>query len=220
MKKLSAVLMIVSIALTLWGQDKELGESEPEAKKLLKKVSKKYEGYDNMRVVFTLAISTPENDVNDERSGTLYLKGDMYKLEMGKQEVINNGETVWTFLKDAKEVQVNNYNPDKDDNITPTDIFTIYDQDFLAAMNEEVASGDNSVKVIDMTPYEKDKNYFKIRLRVSSSDYSIKSAKIFEKNGNRYTYNIKKFAADLNMPDSFFTFDKSEHPDVDVIDMR
>ncbi len=216
------LLVLLSIPSLVWGQDdkERLGESDPKAEKVLKKVSQQYKSYDNMRVVFTLGISSPQNDVQEEKSGTLYLKGDKYKLEMGKQTVINNNKTIWTYLKNANEVQVNNYDPKKDGSLKPTDIFTIYDKDFLAALNTTKEEDGVTYKIIDLTPYNKDKNYFKIRVKIRTDKHQITKAKVFAKNGNRYTYIVKKLATDLSMPDSFFTFDKSEHPDVNVIDMR
>ena len=57
------------------------------------------------------------------------LKGDKYKLEIAGQEIICNGNTLWTFIKDAEEVQVNE--PEYEEgSINPANIFTVYENGF------------------------------------------------------------------------------------------
>jgi len=60
----------------------------------------------------------------------LYVKGNKYKVQVKNQEVISDNKTVWTYIKDANEVQVNDYEPDEN-SITPSQIFTIYEKDPL-----------------------------------------------------------------------------------------
>ena len=48
----------------------------------------------------------------------------------------------------------------------------------------------------------------------------ILKSTIYDKNGSLYLYIVKKFITDITIKDSNFTFDKSKHPDVEVIDMR
>ena len=46
------------------------------------------------------------------------------------------------------------------------------------------------------------------------------NAVVFDKNGNRYTYEIKAFTPNPTLADSFFTFDTNAHPGVEVVDLR
>ena len=58
----------------------------------------------------------------------MYIKGDKYRLEFAGQDVISDGKTRWTYVKDANEIQIDNQR--KDENaITPTNIFTLYEKD-------------------------------------------------------------------------------------------
>ena len=34
-------------------------------------------------------------------------------MVLPEQEVINNGSTIWTYLPDAKEVNIDNYDPSR-----------------------------------------------------------------------------------------------------------
>jgi outer membrane lipoprotein-sorting protein len=43
---------------------------------------------------------------------------------------------------------------------------------------------------------------------------------VFSKQGEHFTFEVSDFNTDINVSDKEFTFDKSKHPDVEVIDMR
>ncbi len=222
MKKLALVLTILLVSGSSFAQNNEperLGKSDPEAEAFLDKVADKYKSYESMRAVFTLKIRAPESGVNETRTGNIYIKGNKFKLNIGNQEIITDNTTLWTYLKDANEVQVNDYNPDET-SISPSEIFTIYEKDFLNRLREKVNKDGKSYHVIEMTPKNKDKSYFKIVLTINSNNKKITKAEVFDKNGTTYTYKIDKFVHDLNLSDSFFKFDPDKHPDVNVNDIR
>ena len=73
-----------------------------------------------------MTIESP-GKVKEVQKGTLYIKGDKYRLEFAGQDVISDGKTRWTYVKDANEIQIDNQR--KDENaITPTNIFTLYEK--------------------------------------------------------------------------------------------
>ena len=43
---------------------------------------------------------------------------------------------------------------------------------------------------------------------------------IFDKNGNKYTYDVKTFASNVKLPESTFAFDSKKYPGVEVVDLR
>lgn len=189
------------------------------AKTILSGVSDKYKSYSAVKATFVIKSENSANQITDQKSGTLYVKGNKYKLEMNSQEVICNNAIIWTYLKDANEVQVNNYEPDEN-TINPSQIFTIYEKNFLVGYIEEKNLNSKVYQVIDMTPNDKTKSYFKIRLMIDKAAKTIYSAKVFDKNGNKYTYEIQKFSPNAPVTDSFFTFDTKTHPSVEVVDLR
>ena len=53
----------------------------------------------------------------------------MYKLDMSSDlSIINNGETLWYFMKDVPEVQI--MESDSEDEMNPSKIFTIYERGY------------------------------------------------------------------------------------------
>ena len=49
---------------------------------------------------------------------------------------------------------------------------------------------------------------------------SINTTKIFEKNGNRYTYSTSALTPNTNIADAMFVFDAKKYPGVEVVDLR
>jgi len=222
MNKIALLLIAVlplSLAQAQNNEPERLGKSDPEAEKFLDKVADKYKSYNTMRAVFTLTIRAAESGVNEERTGNIYIKGNKFKLNMGSQEIITDNTTLWTYLKDANEVQINYYKPDEE-SIRPSEIFTIYEKDFLNRIRKTIEKNGKEFKVVELTPKEKDKSYFKIVLTINANNYDIVKAEVFDKNGTTYTYNIDKFVSDLSLSDNFFKFDPDKHPDVKINDIR
>ena len=193
--------------------------SDPAAVALLEKVSKKFRSYSAVKGKYTLIIDNPEMDLNEEQKGNFYIKGEMFKLETGGQEIICNNESIWIHLKDEKEVQINDYEPDEN-TITPTQIFTIYEQEFLSHLGAARRVGDKMLEVVELTPLDKSKPYFKIKVFVDPATHHIQSAKVFDKSGSRFEYRIDQFTVNPKLTDDFFTFKPADHPGVEVIDLR
>ena len=188
-------------------------QSDKQSQAILKSISAKYKSFSSLKVDFTYTIDNPKAKTNETQTGTIQLKGIKYKLEIKGQEVISDGKTVWTYLKDAKEVQINEVNT-KEDAVTPSTIFTIYEKGFESVFVEEKKEGTKLVQIIDLKPVDTKKNYFKIRLSIDKNEKLVISTKIFDKNGNHYTYAIKQFSPNLPLQDALFTFNVASHPGV------
>ena len=194
-------------------------QQDPKATQILNGVSAKYKSFTSVKADFSIKIENGQNKTTDTQTGTLYVKGNKYKVNLKNQEVTSDNNTVWTYIKEANEVQVNTYEPDEN-SITPSQIFTIYEKNFIYAFIEEKTVNGKVLQFIELTPNDKSKPYFKIRLGIDKAAKTVQNAVVFDKNGNRYTYEIKTFTPNPALTDSFFTFDTKAHPGVEVVDLR
>lgn len=194
-------------------------QNDKKAEDILHGVSEKYKSYNTIKAEFTYQIEQTANKSKEIQKGVLYLKGPKYKLEIAGQEIISDGKIVWTYMKDVNEVQINEPDP-TDNSISPTNIFTMYEKGFAYKFIEEKVENGKTVQIIELTPTDKNKNYFKIRLTVNKADKMIISTRIFDKNGNRYVYSIDKFSSNIPLADSMFIFNRANHPGIEVVDLR
>ncbi len=216
MKKLAIIcslLLTISLSLSLQAQD-------PKAKAILDQVKKKYQAMDAFKAEFTYTISSKASNVNQTIKGEIYVKGQKFYLRLPEQHVITDGRTQWTYLAESNEVNVSEYEPDEGE-ITPDKIYSIYERDYKYAFVEEVNEDGRIYQIIDLTPKNReDSELFKIRLKIVKATSSIKSWELFEKNNNRYLYEITYFAT-VKAKDSYFKYNPKRYPDnPEVIDLR
>lgn len=194
-------------------------QTDKKADEILKSLSKKYKSYTTVQADFNYKIEHPEQKTNESHHGSLLAKGNKYKLIINNQEIICDGKTAWTYLKEANEVQVNDAST-KSDAITPNNIFTMYETGFLFKLTEEKKEGAKLIDTIELIPVDKNKKFFKAQLKIDKTDMTLVSSKIFNKDGSHFIYSITKFTGNTNLADDQFTFNTASHPKVEVIDLR
>ena len=185
---------------------------------MLDRLTAKTEAYKTISVEFAYKMENLEAGIDERTDGSLLIMGDKYRLNIAGQTVICDGETVWTYIEDAEEVQINAVE-ESEETITPEKLLSSYNKDYRSKFIKEDFLYGTTVNIIDLTPIE-GKSYSKVRLIIDKEKDQLHEITIYDKNGSTYSYVIKKFTPNVEVPDSSFTFDKSEFPGVDVIDMR
>jgi outer membrane lipoprotein carrier protein len=192
---------------------------DPKALEILEAMSKKYKAIESFEANITQTLTNEVEKINEEFKGKITVKGDKFRLSLPEQEVINNGVTQWMYLPEAKEVNIDNYDPESDD-INPTRILDMYKKNFKYLYLADKMEGGVLCEEVDLVPDKKDAQFFKIKMMINKKDKSIQSWTMFDKAGNRYKYTISKFNPTLKVDDSFFSFDPKKYPGVEVIDLR
>ncbi|MBN3034057.1 MAG: outer membrane lipoprotein carrier protein LolA [Bacteroidales bacterium] len=216
MKRPLPALFLLLLFTSSYAQVEEKGDKR--SIEILNAVRKKTETYTSFRAEFTYKMENREAGIDESKSGTLLVKGDKYRLEIAGQLVISNGETLWTYLADAQEVQVNSVG-EGEETLSPANLLSSYDEDYRSKFIRETFLYGTTAEVIDLTPVE-GKSYYKIRITIDKDKSQILDFTIFDKNGSTYSYIIAIFQANVPVDESEFRFVPSEHPDVEVIDMR
>ena len=194
---------------------------DPKAQEILKAVSAKYKSFHSLKALFTIAVENGQDKSTESQKGTLFLKGSKYKLEIAGQDVISDGKTRWTFVKDANEIQIDNQKTDET-SISPTTIFTIYEKGWLAKYVgvQKLKSGE-TIDLIELVPSDgKNKNIFKVKLTISQKEKMITSAKVYTKNGNVQTISVDKLTPDAASDEAIFTFNSTKYPGSEIVDLR
>lgn len=205
------LILAVLVSFTSLG----FAQNDKKATAILDQVSAKTKAYKTIKIDFTYAMDNTKEKIHDKFKGTLISKGDRYKLTAAGQDVISDGKIVWTYLKDANEVQINNIGND-DDSFTPTKLLSGYSKDFKSKFIEE--KGNN--QVIELYPLKKGKTFTKVKLTIDKTKKQISQFVIFDRNGSTFSYIVDKFITDQVIADNIFTFNKADHPGVEVNDMR
>lgn len=197
-----------------------LGQAyDPLALATLEAMSKKYKAFTSFEANILSSMTNEVEGIKEEFKGKITVKGDKFRLVMDEQEIINNGTTVWTYLPAAKEVNIDNYDPNSED-INPSKIYEIYKKGYKYLHLGDKTEAGVAVEEIDLVPEKKDPQFFKIKMMIVKKDKSIQSWTMFDKSGNKYKYTISKFTPNVNVADAMFTFDPKKYPGVEIIDLR
>jgi len=226
MKKITLyAFLLLGITTTAFAQ------KDAEAKAILNQVSAKYKAFNIVKSDFTFVIDNQQDQSTITQQGTIVVqsKTNKYRLSLYSQdptaktqvvqEIITDSRTQWTYNKKDKEVQVNKVD-NADQNFNPAQIFTMYEKGYKYIYTGSETLKGRVYQIIDLTPEDIDKSYFKIRLMIDKTKKQIYSALIFDKSGNKYNYTIDTFTPNVQVPESTFTFDAKAHPGVEVVDLR
>ncbi len=196
-----------------------MAQYDPKALEVLDAMSKKYKAVPAFEANISYTLTNEMEKINEEFKGKMTVKGDKYRLVLPEQEVINDGKTLWTYLPEAKEVNIDNFDPNSDD-LNPSKIFDVYKKGFKYLHMGDATEVGVLCDVVDLVPEKKDAQYFKIRMNISKKDKSIQNFTMFDRSGNRYKYTITKFTPNATITDAYFAFDVKKYPGVEVIDLR
>lgn len=203
MKKI--IVIICLMPLLVFSQDK--------AKTILDELSLKTKSYSSIEAHFINTFVSEEAGVNEKQEGILYIMGDAYRLELESQSIISDGETNWIHLKDEQEVNITEI--DEEEDFNPSNIFTIYENNYKFKFIKEEAQK----YYIELYP-KTEGMFSKLEMVINKPKMEIHSLIMFDKNNSQYSYIISKFIPNKDFGTNFFQFNSSENPDVDVIDLR
>lgn len=219
MKKLFTSILLLS-GIIAFAQPKGMGQNDAAAKKVLDAVSAKFRSFKTVTAKFNLKIENAAGKVQGSKSGTVYMKGTKYRISVTGQEIFCDGKNVWTYDKPSNEVQVTQFDASAS-TITPQKLFTnFYDKDFLYKLNSESKVGGKTIQEVELTPIDKTKPFFKVLVSVDKGTQTITQTKVFEKNGNKYTYSIASMKTNAAVADNQFVFDQKNYKGVEVVDLR
>lgn len=219
MKSMLTILLMISTICTSWGQAKP-ATNDPEAKKILDAVSAKFKTFKTLKSTFTYKVENAQGKVLSTKNGTVYMKGNKYRVSFIGQEIFCDGVNVWSYDNAANEVTITKLDVGGN-SITPQKLFTnFYDKDFLYKLNGEKKVGTKTIQEIEMTPTDKTRPFHKVYISVDKNAKTISSTKVLEKAGSTYVYTVNTMTPNSTLADSLFVFDAKKYPGVEVIDLR
>jgi outer membrane lipoprotein-sorting protein len=218
---------LIYAILALFTTANAFAQQDAQAKAILSQVSAKYKSYDAIKTEFSFTLDNPQAGVKETQTGTLLTRSKANKFRVTlyskpgvvEQEIISDGKNQWTYLKKDNEVQVNEVDH-SGEGLNPAQIFTIYEHGYKYLYIGEQKLNGKIYQLIDLSPTDSKTSFFKIRLTIDKAKKQIYNALLFDKNGSHYIYTISSFTPNVKVTDASFTFDKKDHPGVEVVDLK
>ena len=191
---------------------------DEKAKKILEDLSKKGKSFEDFTAEFSFNFFNKSQGIDEYSDGKIWVKDDMYKLDISSDlSIINNGETLWYFMKDVPEVQIMDSDPE--DEMNPSKIFTIYESGYKYKYEGKSIIDNKKVENITLFPKES-VAISKVILQVDTDKLELYKIQIIDKDGGTSIYTINSFNVNSNLSESKFNFKKKNYPGVEIIDLR
>ena len=202
------------ILLMLGATGPALAQKDKRAEAILDAMSAKYKALTSYQATFSYLSGS------ETYKGDIAVKGSKFRLKTAGQEVFTDGTVMSTYVKESNEVNVQDYDAGATGDFNPTKVYSIYKKGFTYTYLREQKIGGRTVDVIELKPDKKNAQIATLQISVDKADKLARSWQITDKNGKKSTYSINKFTPNPALTDSYFVFDKSKYPGVEVVDLR
>lgn len=210
---LSCILFLMNFSA--YAQQRYVEKSDPEAKKILKEVKSVIKEYDALKIEYELTLENGEEE--EIQVGTIIQKDNKYCVTNNGNVIINDNQTVWLYMKNQNEVQINDFEEEDELSFSPNKIFNLdeSEDEFFYAITDQKG---NLCK-IEFKPLEKGSEIMKIRVEIDKAQRMIKSVKVFQTDGIKLNFKLNK-VSNYTINANTFSFIKSKYPGVKEVDLR
>ena len=208
-------LSVLLISTTIFAQN------DDKATTLLDDVAAKLESCSSLKIDFTLNIENNQSNKQEAHKGSAIYKAGNYKMDIMGQIVFSDGKTVWTYLKDADEVNITKNSENEAAMINPKTILKNYKQNFKTKYISEKFENNKALVEIDLYPQNvNDKKYSRITLKIDKTKKQIYSVKYLGKDGINFFITLNTLLENPVIQDSEIKYSNSIFPEAEIIDMR
>ena len=199
---------------TSWSQAAEVLQQD-KALALLENI-----GQRSFQVTFRYMSQSPQGELEETfEKGQITIQNNKYRLTLPEQEVISDGQTVWTYLKTANEVQIADHAPEQGAT-TPWTILTNYQQDYVIHSLHTQQINGQTCDVVDLMAKDEENFLQKVTLTIEQTTKHIKRLETLDDNQTLHIFSVIDFTYNPKLDKAFFKFNATEHGGVEIIDMR
>ena len=150
-------------------------------------------------------------------AGSIDLKGEKFVLRTGGVTTWFDGRTQWSYLESAGEVNISEPTPDELQSLNPYAWLSLYRNGYRVQSCQPDRVGRYGVLLTATDEVEG--SVSSIRLYVSRATGRPERI-VLQQGGEDVEITVDAYREGFSWADSYFTFDASRHPGVEVIDLR
>lgn len=197
-----------------------LGIEAQNARAILDKAAAAYTKAGGLTASFTLDSKEIKTKSIYSIDGTISMKGDRFKIDIPDATTWFDGKTQWVYMKGTDEVNITEPTSEELQGISPSSIFSIYKQGFDLLYKGEKKVAGIALFEVELISQNKSSNFTKIIVQIDKTTNLFHQIILFDKSGYENKLSIRKMKTNINLLDKTFIFNKSEYPDVEIIDLR
>ena len=195
--------------LVLWS-GQALAQSEtPEA--VAKRLQATYGTVETLQADFVQSIGS------QRVSGSLSVKGDAFRLDLGSQQLVTDGATLWSYSKDDEQVVIQAYDPAQV-GFSVGQLFTDYLDVFRVTGATSAKISGVAHDVLTLRPREAGSSVRDATLYVRSADGIPTKVRVHDANGATLAFDLSNVRLNRTLPASTFRFEAPRG--TEVVDLR
>lgn len=207
MKKLG--ILVLAFVVTFFAH----AQSPNNADALLHEVSSKVKGYDNILIDFKYTLENTAENVKHETRGDVSLEGEKYLLNIMGTTHIFDGKKLYTIIPEDEEINISSYNPEDEQNITPSKMLTFYNDGYKSKMDKTVDLKGRKIQYVKLTPIDSNAEIKNIMLGIDKQTKHIYNLIQTQANGTKITITVTSFKTNQPIPESLFQFKEDRYKD-------
>ena len=209
LKKMKKILTLLILTITFCG----FSQPKNKAKVLLKEVSDKVKGYDNISIDFKYVLENVSENVRQETRGDVVMQGDKYVLNILGITRIYDGNSTYSISPEDEEVTVSSSKNDDDDSITPSKMLSFYEDGYTYDLDIVQNVKGRKIQYVKLIPIDSNSEIKNILLGIDAQTKHIYNLIQIGKNGTKTTLTVNSFKTNEPISKSLFTFDISKYSD-------
>lgn len=191
-----------------------------DAQAILDKAAQMYEQSNGIKANFAIHSVIPQQNISESFEGIIEMKGDKFKLETPDMITWYDGQTQWVYVMRNDEVNVSTPSGDELQLTNPAVLLRQYKKGF-SVQYKGTSTTRQAKSAYDITLIPKKKSDIQqIDLQIEKMSNIPAAITITDKNKATVSIYISKWETGKNQADSFFSFNESDYPDAEIIDLR
>ena len=214
MKKLLSIAILTLFANAIFAQQ----TVDPKARAVLDRAVQTLQRTSGVTADFQILMEAGQSDARQTLNGSLWLKGNKFKLVVPGVETYFDGRTQWVYMTDAREVTISNPTREELQEINPTALLSSYRDGYKIEYDAERQEGGRTIHDINLYPTDLRKDFFRINIKIEKDTHNLVSIKTYDKSGSSTTITLTRYQSNVPLEDAVFTF--RSIPGVEEIDLR
>ncbi|WP_420457030.1 LolA family protein [Rubrivirga sp.] len=149
--------------------------------------------------------------------GTLSVRQDAFRLDLGSQVLVTDGGTLWSYSRDDEQVVVQDYEPARV-GFSVGQLFTNYLDVFRVTGATKATIGGVAHDVLTLRPRQSGSSVRDATLYVRSSDAVPTRVRVHDTNGGTLAFDLRDVRRNVSLPASTFRFQAPSG--TEVVDLR
>ena len=217
MKTIRILILTISALLVFTMAN---AQSAADSKAILDKANQLYEKSEGIKLSFTMETKESDGSAYEPQKGTAIVKGNKFKLDLPFATTWFDGTTQWVLLKDANEVNISNPSAQELVTISPLALLNMYKTGYKLSKPINRTLNGKEVVEIGMVPTDKKQEFKTLNITIDKKTNVVAQVNFTTNGGMTNKLTISEYNSNNTFTNDLFTFNKHNHPGVEVIDLR